>query len=1083
MNPRASLFLGLAILICQETVQGAVGLVAARKIAIRQRIAKTPEFARKIPMLVELESLQWSAADTASSAETLSDLGDVFFLLGQFDSAEVRYRKSLSLHRATGNLKGEVEALNHIGDALGMAGQLDSTRSYDELALALARKAGDRKGEGLSLRNLGDLFYVTSSADSAAVRYRRALELARSVNDSAGEALALTSMGNAYAAGGKFDTALSLHRASLSLYRKIGDPPEECAALNNIGDAFASLSLPDSATKYYKLSLDRSERIGYVQAQVYAINNLGEGYASRSLYDSAMIYLEKGLDLARRSGDPRLEATVSTNIGACHARLGRIDSAVASFYRALSVQEGLKDQDGIMATTNNLGTLYQLKGRPDSSLAITARTLDLARSSNRRNRLAGMIVNRGATFQFLGLYDSASACYRQALSIQIEQGDRAGAQISLNNLGTLFREWGNDDTAMAHYRRSLRMARELRDPAGEASALANSGVVWSHRGRFDSAISCVRASLKLRESIGDPREIGASYAGLGCIFQSSGNLDSALHWDRRAFSLFQEQGDVHGMEVSLNNIGTIWQGLGKPDSALTCYRKTLELARRTGDKVAEFHAQNNIGVLLDLLGKPDSATVPLESSIRILETLRETARGSLRRDYLASVIGVYANLATALMKAGRTDSSLSITERASARYLSEMLGRRSGEGIQYRGVVELCSKLPDSVLVVKFWSGDTSGRFTLRYVLSRRGLLDARVIDDTTVRSTAAAFRDDILSDRSTLESGARLRSALLSGMDSLLAHHRRMVIVPDGPYADIPWEALPMSDGKRLVQSVEVRRIQSLAILRHLLKRDSRTKHEAPLLAMGGAVYQTPGQLADPRVFENSSRALSLSARDTVVDSRVWLSGLRCGWRNLPGSLAEVRSISNVVTKSVLDTSWSVSESKIKQMSSRGDLNRFRVLHFAVHGLAHPWDQELNALVLSLPRDSSDAEDGYLTLREAADLRVSADLVVLSACQTGLGPKAGGEGSQTMVDAFLLAGASSVMATLWSVDDRATSRFMRESYGRALKDGIGLAEAMHRTQAEFLAGANRKGDGALDEEGRQQSKPRFWAPFVVYGL
>ena len=163
--------------------------------------------------------------------------------------------------------------------------------------------------------------------------------------------------------------------------------------------------------------------------------------------------------------------------------------------------------------------------------------------------------------------------------------------------------------------------------------------------------------------------------------------------------------------------------------------------------------------------------------------------------------------------------------------------------------------------------------------------------------------------------------------------------------------------------------------------------------------------------------------------------------------------------------------EDKIKEMSLNGRLSEYKMLHFATHGVVVPDLPELSAVVLSQFEQKADGEDGYLRMGEIAELKLTADFVNLSACETGLGEIYAGEGVVGLTQAFLIAGANSISVSLWPINDEATSEFMVSVYSK-IEDGEDYSDAISDTKREFILG----------EYGEEYKKPYYWAPFVYYG-
>jgi CHAT domain-containing protein len=157
------------------------------------------------------------------------------------------------------------------------------------------------------------------------------------------------------------------------------------------------------------------------------------------------------------------------------------------------------------------------------------------------------------------------------------------------------------------------------------------------------------------------------------------------------------------------------------------------------------------------------------------------------------------------------------------------------------------------------------------------------------------------------------------------------------------------------------------------------------------------------------------------------------------------------------------------RQLVASGELGRYRIVHFATHGLINSEHPELSGLVLSLVDENGKPQDGFLRTHEIFNLQLPADLVVLSACQTALGKEIKGEGLVGLTRGFMYAGAERVVASLWQVDDQATSRLMRHFYRGMLKEGLRPAAALRAAQIEMSRSS-------------RWSAPYYWAGFVIQG-
>ncbi len=360
---------------------------------------------------------------------------------------------------------------------------------------------------------------------------------------------------------------------------------------------------------------------------------------------------------------------------------------------------------------------------------------------------------------------------------------------------------------------------------------------------------------------------------------------------------------------------------------------------------------------------------------------------------------------------------------------------------------------------------------------------------------------------------GQFLYSALLDPIEEELRGAGELIFVPDGVMSYLPLEALSDWDHTRVIEKWRVRYVQSLRVLRLLQERHQSTAgaDRRSLLAFGDAVYDPTSYITDTSGFgagttliagRNVPEELAASpasslrpgnehrpGNDSTDLAAYWERGYGPDrWHNLPNTLDEVRSLSRIATSSTVMIGEGAREQAMWTLSRSGALAEYRAVHIAAHGFVVPERPGLSALVFSevgthrqadrerleqTIRNRQSGADGYLSMREIAQLNLRADFVGLSACQTGLGRIYRGSGAVSLAHGFLRAGAGSVAVSLWSVDDTSTHHFMEAVYQRAWnRKGASWSEAIARTKRRFAVG----------DHGERLQSPRFWAPFVYYG-
>jgi CHAT domain-containing protein len=324
----------------------------------------------------------------------------------------------------------------------------------------------------------------------------------------------------------------------------------------------------------------------------------------------------------------------------------------------------------------------------------------------------------------------------------------------------------------------------------------------------------------------------------------------------------------------------------------------------------------------------------------------------------------------------------------------------------------------------------------------------ARVVAIEHGKANIEALADDYISRirarKSVSALGKHLYSVLLPG-PLLPAQSTRLIIIPDGKLHFLPFESLVDSTGGFLLQSHVVSYASSATFLRSLRIKSRYPRPRRTLLALGGVPYQDQMDA----ISANASRGLEQ------------LFGAQL--RNLPSTGDEVAALSKLFPEK---TTVLLGAGATETMFKAQPLADFKILHLAVHALADDYFPDRAALILGHDKNSKD--DGLLQAREIMALRLNADLVTLSACDTAFGKLEGEEGVRSLEEAFLIAGARSVVASLWNVEDHSTTSLMTSFYAHVAQ-GEGKAAALTHAKLDFI-------------RDNQSPSPFYWAGFVMVG-
>ena len=740
-------------------------------------------------------------------------------------------------------------------------------------------------------------------------------------------------------------------------------------------------------------------------------------------------------------------------------------------------------------------------GDPDRALAIYRQAAERWREAGAHRIYAATLDNMARIHKDRGDFDLAIDAWQQALSIAKFIQDTDAVLRTLGNLGMAHSAWGRHDDALGYYQQSLDLAETLKHEASIARLHNNIGSVHRYQGNLDKANVHYQKALDINERLKDELAIATCMANLGTVYMDRGDFQRAKEHYEAAVRAARKHNRTDKLAIRLNNLGAVSVSLGNYQEGLTYYQEALKLHTALDQRDGIATVLSNMGSAYWYLERYDEAEKVLLRSIDIKDALRRGAAGDIRRDYLASQIDTYEWLTSTHVLAGAPTKGLLSADSSRAKYLVDQLqaGVAQMDLEDPKALTKaFLDRLPADTAVVYY--ANTGWNRLIRFIATSEGVtaneIDTSALltklsprgpqaDTTRLKGNREALASAIRVYRNLLTSPNpaddverdRQASVLFDGLlggDGRLMKSHHLLIVPDASLAFVPFETL-RHDNRYLIQRQLVTYTPSLAVS-EINRRRKASRGDRSLLAMGAADYQGPSVKKGVERMKKEEVAWNARRREarglTLTEAYEDLG--HASWPDLPGTRAEVVGIAETVTNAQVLLGHDVSEARIKEMSQAGSLARFRMLHFATHGITLPENASLSALVLSQSRNATQREDGYLTMREISKLRIDADQVVLSACETGLGKLYAGEGVVGLTQAFFVAGARTVVVSLWSVSDDSTAELMLHTYKTMQTQKKSLAVAMAEAKRRFIDGS--AGDADL-------KRPYHWAPFVHYGM
>ncbi len=1021
-------------------------------------------------------------AQSLEEAEKLYEEGTRLRLEGRWAEAVIKLSEAVQIYSAVEAYHETMVAVYWMGECLVQLGQYEMALEMYTLALSLAERVGTEGDQAQILNMLGISHFHLQHYDEAITYYEKALEIHERLGNTEQVAVAHGNLGAAHTDAGRLEPALAHYLEAVRLFEDVSNQEQLASRLADVGLTYEDMGRYDQAAEYYERS-----------ARAYA-----------------------------KLSNKERERFLTYKAAVMQKNLGWFEKARDSFTRALKLLREAGDREGVASTLLLLGEIEDALGNYRKALELYEEVLEIDRRSGQPLDVAASLNHIAAVYIAWGRYDEALEYYRESLEITRKQGHHDGTATNLASFGDLYTAWGRYDEALEYYEQALALHRKYGHTDGTANVLTNMGNLFSLMGRSEEAFDSTEKALALFEELGDRAGVATLLNNLGQLHNTAGDYETAVQYFERALKLNKELGLKRNEASVLNNLGALHSdGRADDEQAIMYFRRALEIFEEMGSREWAAHTLNNIGVSYGRLERYGEAAGHLNRSVDLKEELRLTAQGAVRRDYLASQLYTYQVLTSVYAKSGRAQEAFDTVELASSKYLVEQMGERQGAPrMRFRGIEAYRRSMPNDRAVINYSNVATHemvqifadrerivavevtreeflktvmekhGRRIRRATSGLRGFKpksgvkpgDRNTQDDADREAfdSAVTYYRQLLSqprlnrmERSAMDSiGRALYDLLILPLEPHLEAKQELLILPDGILAFLPFEALIDPDGRYLVERFHVRYIQSLTVAQ-LVQDRSYPETRKPMLAVGGAVYDAPRY--EEQMITNE-RQLDYLVKETIEaleeggTTRGAYAALGMdAWSNLPGTLAEVKTIARIFPRSLMLTGESAAEAGIKEMSAKGELRDYEVIHLATHGLVVPEIPELSAIVLSLFDGNDGSDDGYLNMKEIAELDIRADFVNLSACETGLGRIYGGEGVVGLTQSFLIAGARGLSVSLWQVADESTMRFMTGLYSLVTERGWEYHRALTEMKRTFIS------DPEL-------SHPFYWAPFVYYG-
>jgi CHAT domain-containing protein/tetratricopeptide (TPR) repeat protein len=871
----------------------------------------------------------------------------------------------------------------------------------------LAQTVDGRKAEADRLLRQGIQQFDTSQFTDALQSWEQALTIYREIKDRKGEGAALGSLGLAHDSLGNYPKAIDYYQQSLLILREIRNRRGEGTAQGNLGIVYNNLGDYPKAIDHHQQHLAIALEIKDRQGEGAALSNLGLAYYSLRDYPKAIGYHQQSLSILREIRNRRGEGTVLGNLGIAYRVLGEYSKAIEYLQQSLVIAREIKDRQGEGTALRGLGNAYY----------------------------------------FLGDYAKAVDYHQESLAIAREIKDRQGKGVVLRGLGNAYYSLGNYSKAIDYYQQSLATAQEIKDRFGESQSLGN----------------------------------------IGNTYYLSGDYSKAINYYQQSLTIAQKIKDRLGESQSLGNLGNAYDASGDYFKAIDYYQQSLAIARETQDRFIKGISLNNLGYTLYKQGKLALAENTLIEGITVYESLRSRElEDSDKVSIFETQRNIYNTLQEVLIAQNKTDAALEISERGRGRAFVELLASRLSANPKEQfptppNITEIrqIAKAQNSTLVqysITYDDFKINGKPQTKesklyiWVIKPTGEIIFHKTDlkplwqkeNTTLTQLINNTRDsmgvvdisrrhgalkpaetEVNTQGNQTQNLKKLHKLLIQPIAKHLPKNpkEKVIFIPQESLFLAPFPSLQDDKGKYLIEKHTILTAPSIQVL-------DLTRQQ--------------------KVAKQKQREISAGESLIVGNPTMPIASLQPGEEKIKlPPLKGAEKEAQIIASLPLLNSKPLIGNAATETAVVAKMFQAKYIHLATHGLF----DDIRGLGSAIALAPSNQDDGLLTAEEIFNFqqkfnqKLNADLVVLSACDTGRG-RITGDGVIGLSRSFISAGVPSVIVSLWSVDDGSTAFLMTKFY-QNLERNPDKAKALRE---------------AMLETKKQYSQPLQWAAFTLIG-
>jgi CHAT domain-containing protein/Tfp pilus assembly protein PilF len=938
--------------------------------------------------------------------------------------------------------------------------------------------------------------------------------------------LPLYNLGSLYSILGRYADAEPLLKRSLAISEKAYGlhHPIVASVVNNLAELYRLQGRDAEAESLYKRSLEiKKKAFGPSHPSVAtALNNLAEVYDDQGRYSEAEPLLKQSLAIDEKAyGSDHLEvATPLLNLAALYKTQGRYGDAEPLLQRALKIREAAlgRDHPDVGLLLNHIANIYSDQGLYSKAELLYKRFLIISEKAFGPDHpeVAVPLNNLAELYRAEGRYSEAEPLYKRSLTIHQKAvgPNHPNVATSLGNLAGLYREMGRYTDAEPLYKRSLIISEKSLGPNHPQTAMGLNMLAELYRlqGRYAEAEPLYKRSLDIDKTTFGPDspQVAGVLNNIALLYHNQGRYTDAEPLYKRSLQTYTKffGPDYPETVTILNNLAGLYKDEGHYADALPIVQSLINQ-----NHAVKFVALDVLyGLRSQNLIAPTDA---LESSYIVLQHAISSAAGNAVSQLAARFAAGTNELAQLVRKdqdlsaeADRLDKNIiaavskpPVERNATAegkirKRLNEIKTERDGlQDIfnrRFPDYTALSKPPPLSIKETQALLADDEALIVFDFdVTSYAWVISTDQAEWKQLPVSADEVAKEVMALRSELEPESfkpfdaalayKLYEQILGPVKDFISRKSRLSFVLTGALTSLPPQVLitnepedkPLASVNWLVRKYAITVLPSTNSLKVLRGNKTGLRAAEPMIGFGDPVFERATEITTKPKVTSLDQSLPAFYRGIIADTKLLATALP----PLPETADELRSVAKKLGAKPEDIY--LREAANVPNVKHAPLDNYRVVYFATHALVAGEVEKFAkvkaepALVLSIPEKPTQGDDGLLKASDVAMLKMKADFVVLSACNTAAGDKPGAEALSGLARAFFYAGARSLIVSNWEVDSESTVALMT-----GLFDALGTnphlshAEALRLSMLQMIDNASKP----------EWAQPKYWAPFIVVG-